>query len=42
MVGGVILTQYKYAAVIQPDGSYNYMPSIENIPNNIIFGLGCI
>jgi len=42
MVGAVIITQYKYASIIQEDGSYNYMPYIDYWPNTIIFYLGCI
>jgi hypothetical protein len=44
MVGCIILSQFKYMAVPHEpaDGSFDYRPYIDELPEDIIFGLGCV
>jgi hypothetical protein len=42
MVGGVIVTSYKYSYTSNEDYSQTYNANISDLANNVIFVLGCI
>jgi hypothetical protein len=42
MVGGVIISTYKYDYTEKEDTSWIYSSLIQPIVNEIIFGLGCV
>jgi len=42
MVGGVIISTYKYKYTDRDDTSQDYDSYLNPIANDIIFGLGCV
>jgi undecaprenyl pyrophosphate phosphatase UppP len=42
MVGGVIITTFKYTNTGNPDGSETYSATISQVSTDAIFAIGCV